>query len=869
MKKIYAILITLILVVAILPICAFADEDVSAVPECQTFTVGFFTIDLDKFGGPRIDGNKIQNNMGSFTLTESSPGEGVLYTLPEPGFTFCEGNYTFLYYKIWGQQYQPGDTIMLATNSTNYTPVNACYSQEEHNGVPVTINQAYHVTLLSDENGMVFVSESTATAGTPITVSAFPFNGYELDTIAWRAEGDDYANNITLSRQFNMPEDNVTVEVSFKEHEHDWDKDNVTFVYFRETEGDGGKGRCKATLVCKEDPSHTETVYSNASMGYHNTFPTCTEGGEDVMDYSFPEPYKWLTPLAKVTTPVPANGHEWEADFTVDKTANCTEEGSKSIHCKNCDAVKDSAVIDPHGHKFGEWKENEAPDCTNGGGQERTCEICGITETQEIDPHGHKFSEWKEIKAANCTDHGGEERVCSVCSFVETRDIDPKGHKWESDYRIDKAETCTEEGSKSIHCRNCDAKKDSTVIDSHGHKFGEWKEITAPDCTNGGGQERTCEICGYTETQGIDPNGHDWETDYRTDKPENCTEEGSKSIHCKHCDAVKDSTVIDPHGHKFSEWEEIKAPNCTDHGGEERICSICGFTETRNIDANGHEWNTDFTIDKEPNCTEEGSKSIHCKHCDAVKDSTVIDPLGHDWSGWVVTKEATEAEEGMETRTCSRCEETETRAIPKLDPQKVTYRSTKGDGVTWMKGSTNALAFTFKRSVDDASTFRLFTGIKVDGNTVEEYEAESGSVIIRLNPAYLETLSVGRHTLTAEFEDGSAYADFTVLAAKDDSQKDDGQKDEEKKDDGQKDDGQKDDGQKDSEKKDNAQKDGDKKDSSKQPTAKKTDTTSAAAKTDTPPKTGDESNAALWMVLMIASLVTLVTASWVRRRKHR
>ena len=47
----------------------------------------------------------------------------------------------------------------------------------------------------------------------------------------------------------------------------------------------------------------------------------------------------------------------------------------------------------------------------------------------------------------------------------------------------------------------------------------------------------------------------------------------------------------------------------------------------------------------------------------------------------------------------------------------------------------------------------------MDGNKVTDFLAESGSVIVKLNPAYLETLSVGEHTLTAQFDDGD---DVTV-----------------------------------------------------------------------------------------------------------
>ena len=42
---------------------------------------------------------------------------------------------------------------------------------------------------------------------------------------------------------------------------------------------------------------------------------------------------------------VPMTEHDWESDFTIDQQPTATENGSKSIHCKNCDAIKDVTVI--------------------------------------------------------------------------------------------------------------------------------------------------------------------------------------------------------------------------------------------------------------------------------------------------------------------------------------------------------------------------------------------------------------------------------------------------------------------------------------------------------------------------------------------
>ena len=170
----------------------------------------------------------------------------------------------------------------------------------------------------------------------------------------------------------------------------------------------------------------------------------------------------------------------------------------------------------------------------------------------------------------------------------------------------------------------------------------------------------------------------------------------------------------------------------------------------------------------EPSCTEAGShdEAVYCSACEAeISRKTVTDPaLGHDWSAWEVVKEATETEDGLEQRTCKRCEEVEERVIPAIG---VEYRVVSGDGSVYTKGSGTDLTFVFKRNINDETTFEHFTGILVDGVAVaaDQYTAKSGSVEVTLKASYLETLSEGKHSLTAQFEDGNdPVASFTVKA---------------------------------------------------------------------------------------------------------
>ena len=104
-----------------------------------------------------------------------------------------------------------------------------------------------------------------------------------------------------------------------------------------------------------------------------------------------------------------------------------------------------------------------------------------------------------------------------------------------------------------------------------------------------------------------------------------------------------------------------------------------------------------------------------------------------------------------------------------------TYEAVSGAGGTWKEGSTDLLVFTFRRTVGDETTFTHFSGIEVDGKAVPEkdssgrinYTAKRGSVIISLQPTFLSTLSEGKHTLKAIFNDGnSVEVTFTIPHAK-------------------------------------------------------------------------------------------------------
>lgn len=309
---------------------------------------------------------------------------------------------------------------------------------------------------------------------------------------------------------------------------------------------------------------------------------------------------------------IPPQEHLWEDDFTVDIAPSCIQSGSKSIHCSQCDVVKDVTVIDATGHTFTEWSDN-------------------------VD--------------ATCTGKGQRTRACTVCSYTEyaDTDINPDAHLWEDDYTIDKEPTCTEEGSKSVHCSRCDATKDSTVIPLGDHIYGEWKTIKEATCTEDGSKKHSCINCGFEEETVITAD-HVWDTKTTTDKEPTCTEEGSKSIHCTKCDEKKEVQPIPANGHDWSEWETVKASTSSENGLEKRYCFVCGVVEENELDllpdepvnpGDHDKWHSDeeqhwhidedgnktdvadhefrWVVDKEPNGTEPGIGHYECISCDYAK----------------------------------------------------------------------------------------------------------------------------------------------------------------------------------------------------------------------------------------------------------
>ncbi len=86
---------------------------------------------------------------------------------------------------------------------------------------------------------------------------------------------------------------------------------------------------------------------------------------------------------------------------------------------------------------------------------------------------------------------------------------------------------------------------------------------------------------------------------------------------------------------------------------------------------------------------------------------------------------------------------------------------TAGAGGTWQKGGNEGLSFTSNAAFAD------FVKVQADGKDLaaSDYEVREGSTVVTLKVSYLEMLLAGKHTIAIVSATGTATAEFTVEAA--------------------------------------------------------------------------------------------------------
>lgn len=96
------------------------------------------------------------------------------------------------------------------------------------------------------------------------------------------------------------------------------------------------------------------------------------------------------------------------------------------------------------------------------------------------------------------------------------------------------------------------------------------------------------------------------------------------------------------------------------------------------------------------------------------------------------------------------------------------YFCKEGDNYVHTKGSQKEMRVVFDSAKGGAEVIKHLTGVGVDKAAIPQkfMKLSIGSVIIDVSPEYLDTLSIGEHSLTASFDDGNSVTiKFSVVEA--------------------------------------------------------------------------------------------------------
>ncbi len=187
------------------------------------------------------------------------------------------------------------------------------------------------------------------------------------------------------------------------------------------------------------------------------------------------------------------------------------------------------------------------------------------------------------------------------------------------------------------HWKECSCGEKLNVAN---HAYGEWSVTKPATTTEEGSRERTCSVCEYTQKETIPVHVHSIHDE---------TWKYDDTNHWKECSCGEKLNVAN---HAYGEWSVTKPATTTEEGSRERTCSVCEYTQKETIPVHVHSihdetWKYDDTN--------------HWKECSCGEKLNVAN---HAYGEWSVTKPATTTEEGSRERTCSVCEYTQKETIP-------------------------------------------------------------------------------------------------------------------------------------------------------------------------------------------------------------
>ena len=531
----------------------------------------------------------IDGNPGAYTFTVSDPAasgetssgvksvtingveqDGPTYRLPAPD----GGN------NDAGAEY----TVIATDNAGNETTAT------------VRTYRWHHVKVISpDGNGTASASPDKAVAGTEITLTATPKDGYRFKE--WQVVSP--AGLVITNNKFTMPDSNVEVKAIFEE-----DAPTAPTEHTVKFNANGGGG----TMA---DVTGVSGSYTLPACGFTEPEGKQFKGWSTSADGSV---ISGTTYEVSSDTIFYAIWESKEYSIIVTDGKATIGAGSEISKAAQGTTITLTANAAPDGKVFDKWVVESGNTTLEDANSETTTFIMPDSEvsvkaTYTI-PHTHTYDQ--EIQkpetlksAADCTNDAVYFKSCS-CGEISTTETftaagTQLGHAWASDWSKD-----TDNHWKE--CSRCHEKKDEAA-----HDYGS---------------DNICDTCGYDKTV---PHTHN--LTLVPAKAPTCTEKGNTAYYtCDGCDkwfedatgaseiTDKTSVILAATGHSASDW---KSDN-TDHWKE---CTVVGcgvIIEDSKAAHTAGEW----IIDTPATATTSGSKHKECTVCSYTMTTETIPATG-------------------------------------------------------------------------------------------------------------------------------------------------------------------------------------------------------------------------------------------------
>ena len=370
-------------------------------------------------------------------------------------------------------------------------------------------------------------------------------------------------------------------------------------------------------------------------------------------------------------TTIAKTDHIWDAG-KITKVATCTESGTKTYTCTNCNTTKTEEIPATGNHQNTELRNVKEATCAQEGYTGDTyCKDCGtkLSSGTAIAKTDHTWDSGKVTKAATCTESGTKTYTCTSCNTTKTEEIPATGNHQNTELRNVKEATCAQEGyTGDTYCKDCGTKLASgKIIAKTDHIWDTGRITKAATCKESGTKTYTCTSCNTTKTEEIPATGNHQNTELRNVKEATCTEEGyTGDTYCKDCGTkLSSGETIAKTEHTWDSGKITKAATCKESGIKTYTCTNCNTTKTEEIPATGHQ-HTELRNVKETTCAQEGyTGDTYCKDCGTkLSSGKTVSKKDHTWDIGKITKVATCTESGTQTYTCTSCNTTRTEEIP-------------------------------------------------------------------------------------------------------------------------------------------------------------------------------------------------------------